>query len=167
MSSVSSSGKSECSRNDSVIGRRSISPTCGSRLESSDDENRSSSLKHSGKKKKRKHHHHTSKSPDSLKQRHSRKQKKHKSKKKHKHRHHEEEVSPVAATVRTASGRDRESGGGDVVEWEGAMETTKVERNPESECVPNEVLVNDGLFVCQQQDQMTVGVASLITSTEQ
>ena len=53
------------------------------------------------------------------------------------------------------------NGGQTVAEWAEAMETEKMELNPEA--VPNEMLVNEGPFVHQQRDQMTVGVASLAT----
>ena len=53
-------------------------------------------------------------------------------------------------------------GGGDTAEWEDAMETEKMEGNT-LDVPKDEVLVNDGLFVRQQPDQMTVGVASTVT----
>ena len=223
MSSNSRSGESERSRDDS-LGRKSVSPTRGSKLDSSDEDNHSSSRKHSSRKKKRKHRHHSSRSPDSHKQQHGRKKRKHKSRKKHKHRCHregrEEQNKEQTATqndkeaslkqdqesnsegprVTTehgtasdslAAAHERESkpsiptqdramstgdGGMDseflaatksghsgetITEWAEAMETDETELNPKD--VPNEMLVNEDLFVHQQEDQMTVGVASLVT----
>lgn len=223
MSSSSRSGESERSRDDS-LGRKSVSPTHGSKLESSDEDIHSSSRKHSNRKKKRKHRHRSSRSPDSHHQQHGRKKKKRKSKKKNKHRCHREgkkeqnkeqiatqndeeatlkqdqEInsdSPLittehgAASDSLAAAHERASeppiptqdrampiedgmmnseflvatksgqGVGTITEWAEAMETDKLELNPED--VPNEMLVNDHLFVRQQEDQMTVGVASLVT----
>ena len=169
-----SSERSEHSR-DSKLERKS--PACDSKFADSDNEKHLTSKHSSRKKKKRKHHHHReSTSPESVEHKHSKKEKKkHKSKKKHR-RHHahaetklsrecEEELSRQLEDEQAGDSVESEvEGGGDkAMEGEEPMESLAGPEPNSTKDMPNDMLVNDGPTVEQQEDQMTpvlVGGAS-------
>ena len=170
----SSSDESRYSREGSVE-RSSRSPAVESRHEASaEDEGKSE--RSSSRKKRGKHRHRSSRLPESPERKRSRKENKHKSKKKHKrhHKHHgghnetrnkEHQDTDVATSLRervstesVSMATPNEGGGAQMQE---AMEEGRVEQKDNDE--PNSVLVNDGLLVSGQGDQMTVGVASPVS----